>query len=147
MKHVDLHLDYSDHEFTLKIQNQSNESINIWSTNCSFGYYTIYFEVSFPKKKGAVCFLKRKLIRWTVNPVDIYTIPSNGYKELKFNLSDDTWNLSECLDIVSQKEIELKCVLEITPGELTLAHNILTGICQSNALHFDSISKVLENNS
>lgn len=145
MKHIELHLDYNKSKmvFNLKLVNISKTPIKIWSTRYSFGYYSIYFKISEIKIGGRIFYIKRKLIRWTVNIPDFISIQPGSFKILELDLNDGTWNLKELYKADSQINIDINGILKIAPDENTSKYNIMTGSYESNKLRFNSIAEII----
>lgn len=140
MQQIDLNLTYVKRVFSLEITNTSQSPVRIWNTSFSYGYYSIYFQVS--PSNGKSCSIRRKLARWTVNIPDFHLIqPGDAYIH-KLELTDGTWDLNKC-NLDPQTEIDIAAVLEIIPDEYTDTYGVVTGRYESNKLHFKSLSDVI----
>ena len=138
---MDLNLTYIEKVFNLAIANRSQSVVSIWSPSYSFGYYSVYFQVS--PQNGKRCSIKRMPKRWTVNIPDLILIqPGEAYLQ-HFDLNDGTWDLSKC-GSDRQTAIDIGAILEIEPDENTVTYGVITGHHESNRLHFRSVSEIVK---
>jgi len=134
MKQIKLRLNAIEKALSLEIINVSPTPIRIWSMKCSWGYDSIYFQVS--ERNRNKCLIRRKPTIWTVNLPDAVTIqPGQAHVE-KFDLTDETWDLSGLINL--QPDIDFYAVIEIVPDTYTIKFNVIEGRSESNKLQLKS---------
>jgi hypothetical protein len=141
MQQIKLNLSHAGRVFSLEITNTSHSPVRIWSAGFSYGYYSIYVQVS--PLNGKPCFIRRVPARWTVNIPDFILIEPDSSHVQELDLDDGTWDMSNC-EVDLQTEIDISAILEITNDENTTKYDIITGFYESNHIRFKSMSEIIK---
>jgi hypothetical protein len=137
---LELTLSYVERLLDLAIVNRSESSVSLWGQSYSFGYYSVFFQVS--PQNGRPSNIRRQVKRWTVNIPEVVPVQRGYSYSQRFNLNDGTWDLSECSGS-SNTEVEITAVLEIASDDNTVSHGIVTGRYESNRLIFKSMHELV----
>ena len=129
--------------FKVKIINRYNEAIKLWSATYLPGYHSMHFRV-IDKSGDKEFFIKRKLLRWTINVPDFYNINPGEYKEIDLNLNDGSWDLLSIDKMNFHDGIGVSCILSLPGDEESLQLGILKGTFESNRIYFSSLNDIVD---
>jgi hypothetical protein len=82
----------------LEITNTSDKPIMVWYDGFSDGYEAPIFKIR-DRRSNTPYFVSRRLVDWTANRRDYYTILPGKAERFSYNLLDNSWHLPPGLDL------------------------------------------------
>ena len=111
--------------FHVIITNTSGKPLLLWKEWCSWGYYTLSFEVM--DENGKKTHVKKMPRPWTKNFPDSITILPGDHMVFEVSFAGATWQNAPLPPKGKSHKIKMKAVFEIVEDEQSKKHGVWTG--------------------
>ncbi|HEX3799502.1 MAG TPA: hypothetical protein VH413_12455 [Verrucomicrobiae bacterium] len=120
--------------FYVLLTNVSDQPVRLWTEWCSWGYFSLQFEVT--EKNGTVHVLKKKWINFYVNFPDYDSLKPNQSMVWNIELSSQEWEDLSWLPKDGGAAVKLKVIYQVNADDDSDEHTIWTGREVSDAYDF-----------
>jgi hypothetical protein len=111
--------------FHAVVTNVSEEPVRLWQEWCSWGYFTLSFEVTDQDGRSAV--VKKKPRGWDRNTPDWIAIPPGDHLVFDVSFSEPIWEDAPSPEGVKPRPVRMKAVYAIPADPETKKHGVWVG--------------------
>lgn len=121
-------------QFHVVVRNISTHNVNLWREWCSWGYFSLSFEVT--DENGKNWIVKKKDRGWDKNYPDSCTVDPNGDLVIDVTLNPDTWENPPRPEAGKSLTVTLRAVFQVRETEESKKHEVWTGKVVSEAKQY-----------
>ena len=115
----------------IKFFNSSSQDIRLWESENSWGWDSISFQLKCVSGEN-IPVIRRKSRDWTENAPDFFVLPPEESHEMRLNINDGWWEVSENFLEWKDRQILVRARYEVGPTPEADKYNVSIGTILSD---------------